>query len=29
MVINFVLGGLCIFTDARSNETGKSQYIKK
>jgi hypothetical protein len=29
MVINFVLGGLCIFTDTRSDEAGKGQYIKE
>ncbi len=29
MVINFVLGGLCIFADARSDETGEGQHIKK
>ncbi len=29
MVINFVLGGLCIFTDARSDETGEGQHIKE
>ncbi len=29
MVIDFVLGGLCIFTDARSHEAGKGQYIEE
>ncbi len=29
MVIDFVLGGLCIFADARSDEMGEGHYIKK
>ncbi len=29
MVINFVLGGLCIFADARSDEMGEGQHINK
>ncbi len=28
VVIGLVLGGLCIFTDAWSNEMGQGQYIK-
>ncbi len=29
MVINFLLGGLCVFADARSDETGEGQHIEK
>jgi hypothetical protein len=29
MVVSLVLGGLCIFTDAWSNEMGQGQYIEE
>jgi hypothetical protein len=28
MVIDFVLGGLCVFADARSDEMGEGQHIE-